>query len=262
MTASPVDAKVDVEKAARYAFDSAVERPLTIARELETLLHSQIATASDLALLRQFVNRPAEEVWTYDSLPTAFETPLYQELNMLFGDMWDLRKLFRFAKEATSTLGSWCSDFVWSQGLEEEQARKLQARVERKLQEGSKPTALIDEDNERIETAKELVKHHKFEELESTTRHLSSKVLLLLERLNRYFEMPTGTKCIVFVKERHTARILKTIFERIGTEFLHPGVLIGIRKTEPGDMSQSVRDQTLTILNFRTRKLNCLVGPC
>ena len=228
---------------------------------LETLLDSQIATTSNLALLRQSVAHPKEQVWTYERLSPPAETELLRDLKSRFGDISILEKLFRFAHDASSELGRWCSDWVWSYGLSEEVLPKLEGRVDRiYLREGQKRSSSASQNEiQRIRDAREMVRNHEFLEPSDSLDHLSSKVLLLHQELSRYFERPTDTKCIVFTKQRHTARLLGDLFARIGSKHLRTGILIGVRADDTGGMNLSFRQQILSLMKFRNGELNCLV---
>ncbi|KAI9781616.1 MAG: Dicer-like protein 1 [Geoglossum umbratile] len=245
MTASPVDARVDVVKAAR---------------DLETLLHAQIATASDLKLLQKSVNRPREIVAQYDKLQAQFETPLHQQMKARFGDMLVLSKPFRFAKAASSELGSWFADQVWSIYLAEEEARKLGGKMGRDFlsQKAGHPMTKLDAEVARLREARELISQHTFRDPEAIPTDLSSKVLVLHHYLALVFERPTEAKCIVFVQSRYTAKLLGDLFSRIGGPNIRSGVLVGTRTGEPGELSVSFRQQVVTLINFRKGILNCL----
>lgn len=228
---------------------------------LETLLDSQIATASNLALLKKSVARPREQVWTYDRLKPPLETELYRELKSRFGDITVFDKLFRFAYDASSTLGKWCSDQVWSYGLSEEVLPKLEGRVDRNYRGGKQKKSNPAAQNEiqRIRQAREIIENYRFSEPRDLPDQLSSKVLLLFQELSKYYEAPTDTKCIVFTGQRHTARLLGDLFGRIGSQHLRSGVLVGVRNSDCGGMNISFREQILTLMKFRNGELNCLV---
>lgn len=265
MTASPVDAKVDVVKAARYAIiHSSVNYidDIFCRRNLELLLDAEIATATNLNLLRQSVARPTEEAWLYDRLDLPFETDLHKELRSRFGDILAFEKLFRFSFEASSTLGAWCSDWIWSYGLAEEVLPQMEARAARNLMKNmlTMSTERSDSEIQRIRAAGELIKTHRFLQEPKLTENLfSPKVRLLYQRLSMYFERHTDTKCIVFTSQRHTARILGDLFSRMRPKHLRPGWLIGVRSHDSEGMRVSHRQQFLTLLAFRKGDLNCLV---
>jgi endoribonuclease Dicer len=192
-----------------------------------------------------------------------------------FGNMKFLQGLFKSAKHAAENLGPWASDRVWEHGLREEESDKIERKAERSLLGSSAqvPTGMnghadqakgqtqesmgwIDTQLKRIRMAQALVAGFPFEQLQPNPQHLNQKVLRLHTELCRYFERKTNTKCIVFVERRHTARILCDIFREIGTPFLKPGALLGVRKA--GDMNVSYRNQVLTLIDFRNGNLNCL----
>ncbi|PGH26986.1 hypothetical protein AJ80_01370 [Polytolypa hystricis UAMH7299] len=245
MTASPVDAKVDVVKAART---------------LETLLDSHIATTSNLTLLRESVARPSEETWAYDKLAAPFETKLYKDLRSKFGDIRPLEKIFRFSLESSSQLGGWCSDRVWEYALAEDVLPKLEGQISKRYMKNMPqlPTKGSDAEVRRVREAGEMVREHHLEEPTDCAEHLSPKVRELHHQLLKYFERNTDTKCIVFVEQRHTARVLGDLFSRIGSKYMRPGVLIGVRSNDSNMMKVTYRQQFLSLLAFRNGELNCL----
>jgi endoribonuclease Dicer len=210
--------------------------------------------------LRKAISRPNEVDWIYEKQP-GFLTELYYRLEAEFGNMTRLEGLFKAAKYSAEQLGTWASDRIWETGLREEESERLQRRTERQAGDTTQNQTQqsmdwIDTQLRRIRQAQAVVASYPFPKLEATPRHLNQKVLRLHSELCRYFERKTNTKCIVFVERRHTARTLCDIFERVGTPFLKPGALIGVRKTD--DMNVSYRSQVLTLLDFRNGKLNCL----
>ncbi len=235
---------------------------LTVFRKLETLLHCQIATTADLSLLQRSVSRPIEVIAQYDRLQPISETDLCVSLKTGFGDLEILSKLFQFATEATSQLGVWCADQIWSFGLAEEEARKAERKVERLFlaEKESRPVTDLDAELARLRQARSIVGKHNFRPPTATLESLSAKVLLLLNYLNLIFEKPTEAKCIVFVKRRFTARLLGELFTRIGTSHLRLGILVGTQTGEVGDINVSFRQQVVTLMKFRKGDLNCLVG--
>jgi endoribonuclease Dicer len=89
---------------------------------------------------------------------------------------------------------------------------------------------------------------------------MSPKVSRLREKLVECFRKAADTKCIVFTKQRHTARLLGDLFIQLGIQNLRPGVLIGIRSADDAGMNTSFRQQFTTLVKFRTGELNCLVS--
>ncbi|KAF2739077.1 endoribonuclease dcr-1 [Polyplosphaeria fusca] len=245
MTASPVDANVDdVGKAAR---------------DLETLLHSKIVTASDLALLQHNISKPDEEFAKYNRLKYPFETPFYKELKSRYRDFSTFRKYFTTALELSSQLGSWASDFYWSFIFSEDAARKLANRVESTFNRAAShaSVAQLDEDTARLREAAEYVQNHDFGIPTPTTEHLSSKVILLHDWLQRYYSRTGEARCIVFVERRYTARLLNHIFSHIGGPHLRSDILVGINSAV-GDWNVSLKSQVMSVTKFRKGELNCL----
>ncbi|MCJ1283293.1 Dicer-like protein 1 [Xylographa opegraphella] len=245
MTASPVDAKVDVVQAAR---------------ELETLLHCQIATTADISLLRTSISRPSEHVLPYRQLPPPYMTALCSEIYERFKDMEPLVRLLRSSKEATSDLGEWAADHLWSVALTDDGASKMEREVEQTFlsEKQQRPVEDLNQTVARVRELTEFVRSYAFPPLSFEGNSVSSKVIRLHEYLNSVFERPTDARCIVFVKQRYTARLLAEIFKRIGSPHVKLGLLIGTNSMEAGEMKFSVRQQVLTIMKFRKGDLNCL----
>ncbi|EKD17461.1 uncharacterized protein L3040_005064 [Drepanopeziza brunnea f. sp. 'multigermtubi'] len=252
MTASPVDARVDVRKAAA---------------ELESILHSQICTASDPKLLQQTITVKQEQAAAYAPLGPRFETPLYAQMFERFKNNTVLRKPLNFAFDATKELGAWCADQVWPFCLGEEECKKLQAKTERKYhaKKIQEPLAVLEKHKAQIQEARDIMKAHVYDAPDFTDKtagsnNLSSKVVLLVRYLRERFERPTDDKAIIFVNQRYTARLLAKLFSQpnIGTPHLRCGTLVGTRSGDAGDLNQSFRDQVLTMGNFRKGNINCL----
>nr|QIA50577.1 dicer-like protein 1 [Penicillium italicum] len=242
MTASPVDAKCDIAEAAI---------------QLETLLDSRIATTSDLALLRNFVNKPMEEEWVYDKLPPPSETNLHGTLKAKFGDMTILEGAFRFSLVASSELGAWCADQVWALALAEEVLPKLEGSIgkvtDSDLQDSEKASVEI----KRIQEASQLVKEYIADQA-STPSDLSPKVELLIRKLQEQFAKSPDTKCIVFTQRRNTAKVLLQLCEKLQIPNLRPEILVGVRKGDAIGMNSTFRRQFLVLVKFRKSEINCL----
>lgn len=244
MTASPIDVKGDVVKAAMT---------------LETLLDCRICTTSNLMLLQKTVSRPTEQTWEYPMLGAPFKTELYESLHSRFCDIATLEKTFRFAWDASSELGGWCSDRVWHYVLAEEVLPRIEGSVSRAIEQSlcTRRSAKIEAETQRLREASELVMKYKILSPHSPNQ-MSPKVSRLCEGLTTYFERPTDTKCIVFTRQRHTARLLGDLFMHLGIRNLRPGVLIGVRSGDDAGMNTSFRQQFVTLANFRTGEINCL----
>ncbi|ESZ93843.1 hypothetical protein SBOR_5784 [Sclerotinia borealis F-4128] len=262
MTASPVDARDNVEKAAE---------------ELEGLLHSQIATAADPSLMQYSIKGKPETIAYYDPLGPKFDTPLYQQMLPLLKDNSVFRKPFVFGREASRSLGSWCVDQIWTFCLQEEESKKLQAKTEqahhrRRVPE---PLEVLEKHKDQLQEAKAIIKDYNFAPPHFASRlsddlatkvhysnNLSTKVVALLSILKDRFLRPTNDKCIVFVRERYTARLLASLLStpEAGTPFLKVAPLVGTTSAEAGEMNITFRTQTLTMHNFRNGEINCLIA--
>ena len=240
MTASPVDAKVDVVQASQT---------------LETLLNSRIATAP---LSEQYRNKATEYVQYYAKLPKPYETAFHQDLKARFGNVNALERVFLASKALTAPIGSWGSDFYWSFALADEQARKAESLVEKQHSKADGTVEKLDADIQFLKEATEYVAEHTFISPEISESNLSSKVLNLHALLQKHFERPTNSRCIVFVEQRSAARLLYQIFNKIGGPNLTPGILTGSGSGKQGDVSVSFRTQVITLLAFKKGNINCL----
>lgn len=243
MTASPVDANVNVSQAAR---------------DLEILLHSKIATTSDVSLLANHISRPSEQVRRYARLRDPFETPLHKELKSRYENIRVFRKLFETSRFFSSQLGRWPSNMFWSFAFSEEESRKIELRQERisnkvKLESINK----LDKEIAELREAGEYVRAYEFGSPSPTLEDLSSKVLLLCDWLKLYYSRTGDARCIVFVERRQTARLLNLIFTHIGGPHLRSDILVGSASTL-GDPNVSLRTQIMTVAKFRRGELNCL----
>jgi endoribonuclease Dicer len=211
-------------------------------------------------LLQQTVSRPTEQTWEYPMLGAPFKTELYESLHSRFCDIATLGKTFRFAWDASSELGGWCSDRVWHYVLAEEVLPRIEGSVSRAIEQSlcTRRSAKIEAETQRLREASELVMKYKILSPHSPNQ-MSPKVSRLCEGLTTYFERPTDTKCIVFTRQRHTARLLGDLFMHLGIRNLRPGVLIGVRSGDDAGMNTSFRQQFVTLANFRTGEINCLV---
>lgn len=222
MTASPVDAKVDVRKAAA---------------ELEAMFHGEIATPKDKKSLQGYkVTAQQEQLAKYRTLSPPFRTKLYEEIHSKLKNNVLFRRPLLFAYEASRELGDWCSDQLWAFCLSDDETKKLQAKTERQhhARKAPEPLEVLEERKRQLESAREVVKTHVFEdpiyiEDQETSANLSSKVVLLARFLKERFERPTDDKCIVFVTQKYTARLLSQLFAHptIKTPHLRAGTLVG-----------------------------------
>lgn len=222
MTASPVDARVDVKKAAR---------------ELEGLLQCQIATAADPSLRSYKISKQQELLLKYSALGPESETPLYKQMLEKFGHNVVFRKPLLFSRTASRELGSWCSDQIWSFCLGEDESRKLLAKTERHYygKRFLEPLEILEKRKALLQEAQEIVKSYhfdlpNFDPQSAKSSNLSSKVIALTQFLRERYERPTDDKTIVFVRQRYTARLLAQLFSYsdIGTPNLKVGTLVSL----------------------------------
>ena len=95
-------------------------------------MHCEIATAADTSLL-QFASDPTKEkMLRYAALGPAFETPLFKDMETRLKSNPVFKKPLEFARNASRELGAWCADQVWRFCFEEEEAKKLMAKTERR----------------------------------------------------------------------------------------------------------------------------------
>lgn len=234
------------------------------------MLDCQIATASDLSLVRNSISRPTEIVVVYQKLRRSYATSLCALIKDRFGDMEVFSRLIATAQSATSSLGEWCADHFWSMALADTESLKVERILERSYRpdEGKRilfpegensPVHLLDAELKRVREAKSLVQGWTFPAPKPEENIISSKVLLLYKYLGRVFEKPSDNRCIIFVEKRYTARLLLELFKQINMPLVRLGLLIGTRYGDAGDLKLSFRQQVLTLTKFRKGEINCLV---
>jgi endoribonuclease Dicer len=217
MTASPVDARTNIKKGAA---------------ELEALLHSQIATASDASLLQYTNKKTKEEVAYYDALPPSTESQLFKMVNQLVGGIKECSKPLEYAVTASSDLGSWVADRVLLISFTGEDVKRLEAKIESNFHKQAQinpiPLSNLENRKEKLRSAEQIILAHVFAPPQLSRSQLSSKVLALASKLRERFERTTFDKCIVFVKQRYTAKLLADLFAspQIGTPHLRVGSLV------------------------------------
>ncbi|KAL2159933.1 hypothetical protein VTH06DRAFT_2066 [Thermothelomyces fergusii] len=247
MTASPVDAHAD---------------PKVAAAELEGLLHSQIATVADPAILQNSSAKPKHEVVVeYDKRPPHWETELNQALKGLVGDLRLFRKPFTFTDTAAAELGPWCADRYWELFFEEGDAIRLESKTEREAFGKYAYSKSVGDHVEKVREARALVKLHTF--ARPSIGLLSSKVVLLLRILREQFRGACHhRRCIVFVKQRNTASLLADLLRQPEMKIpgLVPGLLVGGGRPEAsyGNEKVTYRDQVRTIYKFKKGEINCI----
>jgi endoribonuclease Dicer len=249
MTASPVDVRGHSAEHVREA-----------ARELEELLHAKIATTTDSMLASNSISKPQEEIAMYARLQNEYETPLHLKIKAKYGDVAPFQKFFVASKRHASELGRWASDMYWSFAFDDERSRKLQNREEFKYNRTKKFNGSVEEldaQMQRLKEAAAFVQQHNSGLPMLNDQDVSSKVQRLHYWLNLYYERSDAAHCIVFVEKRHTARLLKLLFDHIGGGNLRCDVLVGVN-SRAGEHNVSLRSQILTLQKFRRGDVNCL----
>ena len=244
MTASPVDANTDVQETAV---------------QLEMMLDCRIATTSDVALAANSINRPEEEIARYTRLSDGYETPFHQILKTRYGQLPVFAKLFKKAKQHAAELGRWAADEYWSFCFSEKESRKRELRQELQFNRMKSEKSVTELDGEiaQLREAAEHVKSHDNGVPKLTQKDLSSKVLLLHKYINEYYRRHGNNRCIVFVEQRETARILCQIFTHIGGPHFRAGLLVGVSGSM-GDFKVSLSKQVRTVSDFRKGEVNCI----
>jgi endoribonuclease Dicer len=246
MTASPVDAKTDAIQAAH---------------ELESLLHSRIATANDLSF-QEIVKKKDEQVMLYGPLKQPFETEFLSATIARFSHIRVFQTVFDTVKGIAAELGTWCADQYLVDALAEKKLSKYERVVERAFYEcpGGRTIADLDRDLAEIRKASEYVRG-RWELMPKRigSEDLSVKVRELQSFLAQEFERPSGYRCLVFVEKRHTARLLAAVFQRFAPiKHLRPGFLTGPGSGNLAEVKFSFRQQVVTMMQFRKGEINCL----
>lgn len=216
MTASPVDAQVDVHRAAA---------------ELEGLLHSQIVTAANPTDLQGNFCKPKRELMVeYARLMGQFKTQLHESLEGLLRRNEIFRKALTYSKLASSELGPWCADRFWKLYFGVNDLPRFEAMAEQDhLKLGSHDKDLAKSVGQ-VREAFDLVQDYPLGALALSECHLgflSSKVSKLVHILEDKFAKPDNTmRCIVFVQQRWTAMMLTDLFQQRGITI--PGLRVGL----------------------------------
>ncbi|KAI1433141.1 hypothetical protein GGR50DRAFT_670129 [Xylaria sp. CBS 124048] len=250
MTASPVDAKTDVQMAAA---------------QLEGLLHSEIATVHDPTIFsRVNINKPTEGFIEYQNSGIPFETVLWRRLHQLVGKNPAFDRVFAYSRACTTELGRWAADRVWQLWFTKDEAHKIEARTEYSFNQKTlmHPNATLDVEREAIEAVRrayQSVSDHDFTELRLDQFCLSHKVIRLIEHLKKTFN-PETDKCIIFAEQRFTVLLLADIMEQstLGLQGYRTGTLMGSASNTNGSMGMTLNEQNLVLKRFRSGELNCL----
>ncbi|TLS29778.1 hypothetical protein PpBr36_01059 [Pyricularia pennisetigena] len=250
MTASPIDTKD-----ACISFERATH-------ELESLLHSEIATISDRDLLKAIGSRPQEVRKSYARVIRQDNTDLCKRLRKLVGNHPLFKQTFDSAEFAVTELGAWCADKLWELFFREEAVSTLDGRLE-----GGRARDLNEADESSHEAndaraAVNLVHQWSFGPPEDAL--LSTKIHKLIEILAECFSQASAgnaIQCIVFVQRRDTAVLLNALCEQaeIRTKLpdLKGAFLIGAGRGGNAAFT-TTRQQEQTVSRFRDGDINCL----
>ena len=235
---------------------------LTSIRELETLLHSTIATASNLVLLRNTVSRPHEILLPYAQSQHSDKTCLFLKMNARLGDVKAFARHFANATELASQLGEWCADRMWAMALAVDEEGKLERKIDLAFHTHKEDhsTAGLNAEMRKLKEAMELIAKWEFPPPRFEDNCISAKVKALLGYLNDTFAQEKLGRCIVFVNKRWTARLVKELLCYLGARYIRPDLLIGARTGDAGDRKTNFRKQLNAIHKFRKGETNCLIA--
>jgi endoribonuclease Dicer len=201
-------------------------------------------------------------MWEYEKPHRSFETDLFRQLKSLVEvSGLTLQASFTWALEASSTLGKWCSDRIWKYDLSESEIHKILGRYERSPAYRSLETAQEREDAVNlIRQAGAIAKNHQFQDLSASIKCLSAKVLLLHQKLSQFYTANEKTRCIVFVEQRKTARILADVFAILRISNLRPSILVGVSGNTIGGQTETWKQHERTMDEFKAGIVNCSFG--
>lgn len=231
-------------------------------RDLETLLHSRIATTSHWTVLSSFVHRPDPLFAQYDPPQHSLvESALYRQLWAEYNQVDHFQSFFKSAAEINRHLGRWCSDKFWSFAFLDGGSRKFESKIQQQVQKrrAMLDTSRMDAQIERFLAAHTTMSNYMWVAPTFSTENVTSKVIKLFELLRSIFEKPIDARCLVFVEQRATARLLHALSEHFGTEHLKAGILMGANGSNLHDYNYSIKEQVINVNKFRTGELNCLV---
>lgn len=243
-----MDAKTDVSRAAV---------------ELETLLHSRITTAGKLTSI-QTRRRLDEHILTYPAPRQPYETDLSRELRSHFGGIAAVQEACEKAKAIAAHLGSWCADQYLRVALSERRLRNYEASIEQTYHTQSTGQTVAEMDSMVADLRQAFAflgaQRPALSDIVEPTEpfDISGKVQALAHWLSLQFERPSANRCIVFVEQKSTARMLHLVLEKIGNQHLRSGFLIGARNTKVDEENFSLKQQVLILMKFRKGELNCL----
>ena len=216
MTASPVDAQTDIHYAAQ---------------ELETILHSEIATVHEALLASSggyHLDRHTEYRERYPKLRPPYETGLCEAIKAVMPPYKHSQKMFTAAHVAASELGPWCADRLWQIRLTDDEVVRLKAKAEKHNGELNYAFAAQRDTSTGVDRALELVRNLELEDPLPNLDFISPKVLHLRLLLQENFSEPNDNRCIVFVEQRVTALLLQELFDHddIKPSFLKAAAIV------------------------------------
>ncbi|RCI04146.1 Dicer-like protein 1, partial [Rhizopus stolonifer] len=225
-------------------------------QQLEKNLDARVYTAKNLEELNQSINKGQEITVEYHSPPFYNETPLSAQVREKLGNIPRYRRCFIITSGILSTLGPWCSDYMWKIMLTD-----LEKKMSRATQNLDRE-ALMQEDLALKET-------HEFIDTVPFPRNpdvyntelFSPKIQLLIKILNIFVNKSTDFCGIVFVERRHTAVAIQKLIESLDClNNARCSVLTGHGSTEEGDIQMTFKEQNKIIEKFRTGELNLLIA--
>ena len=207
--------------------------------------------------LSEYAPKPIDEDWLYEAPTRPFQTDLCSKLQAV-EHIKALKASFAFAKEASANLGRWCSDRVWYYALSENESRNILGRYER-TEEYEQFETVEEKEHARdmIKDAAMLAKRQQIDFLQPTLDFLSYKVMLLYQKLLGVYQQNEKTRCIVFVDQRLTARILADCFALLRIPNLRPGILIGVGGSTFSVQAETWKQHEDTMDEFRAGIINC-----
>ncbi|KAK9449862.1 uncharacterized protein V1518DRAFT_404946 [Limtongia smithiae] len=259
MTASPVDAKGDVEQAIT---------------DLERVMCAQIRTPANMDLVRAHTAKSETRIQYYDKSPHEYVTPLYQKLYAGIGGFKsNLRKLLTFSEWAAVELGPWCADHIWhyllnghdnyKEGYRASWIRELvsKATSDTSPQQHETFESQLELDLHVLAIACDIVEKHEFQEPKLDVTDFSYKVLNLIHFIKSTF-MSADNKftCIIFVQRRFTAWVFYDLIKKLKVRGCKPGILTGHGGNGVTDLNMTFREQSMLMYDFRRRKVNCLIA--
>ena len=248
-TASPVDAKTDAIQAAR---------------DLEIMLSAKIVTVREPSDLHKWVKPPRELESRYMRLRKPYATQICLEIESKYPRVKILTELTAKSKILTAELGEWCGNRWLLMAMTGEAGEELEHRVEKQFASRPASQSIIDKELEDVRNARKIVLAFQAEREQPRSElripELSSKVLRLIELLEDAYNNDPETRCIVFVEQRASARLLLELFKGHAHPRIRAGLLIGSRRRDYTDQRVTIRDQFRNMNRFRDGRLNLLLA--